>query len=284
MSAGWGRVSMRWGGGVAAALVLGMLIAAQKPEDQPPTVRYAAQIEDAADTARRTRDAHGAMEGDYGRYGGFVKLDMARYKEACEATAVIFEQIAQAYRVGDIEEVRRLRVQADEAEKTRNLWKYRITELRVKQATAAVNEQWFVQESRYLMEGLLPYLLAMEEAKKSAAEAWGRAAEAFKPGADLELAEQVREEAFAAEGEREIAVWRWEWAIQRERIWTDKTIKSADMLKAIAQLQTAQERRVQLRRDEIERDRRGREVERQIRAGEKAFHLAYDAAVREKKK
>ena len=102
------------------------------------------------------------------------------------------------------------------------------------------------------------------------------------PGADPAAMTAAKEEAYALEAERDIAQWRADWALQRERMQTDKTISTPEITKALERIQEARLKREQLRREAAQRDRRGREIESELRASERAFREAYEAAYAEK--
>ena len=127
----------------------------------------------------------------------------------------------------------------------------------------------------------MPELLAFAEARKTAADAWGRVAEAIVPGADPKALKGLKEEAFRADAEREIAEMRYNWAHEREMVWSDKKIGSEEVTRRLAELQKLQESRLALRREEIEHSRKVREAEDAIHAADEAFRKAYEAAQRD---
>ena len=256
--------------------------AADKPDESPPEIRYRNQIEETAEMARKLRDATGTLEADYSAFLAYLKSDLAHYRELCEAQAAIWDKLTAAYRAGNIEETQRLRVEIDKTERIRNLWRLRIVDLRIKQGQAAPKESSYVDEARWLPPGAAAAFDALVDAKRASSEAWGRAADAVYPGADPAAAIAAKEEAYALEAERDIAQWRTDWALQRERMQSDKTISTPEMTRALERMQAARLRREQLRREEAQRDRRGREIETDLRASERAFREAYEAAYAEK--
>src|SRR5690349_17518621 len=126
------------------AILLGALAlpaaAAPKPADEPPETRYKSHIEDTLDRARAIRDSVGGMEADNNRHLAFIRADLARYREVCEDEAKGLEKVAAAYKAGDLDSVKKHRADAEKIERARLVWKTRINEIRVKQATAAPTE------------------------------------------------------------------------------------------------------------------------------------------------
>ncbi|HYE19945.1 MAG TPA: hypothetical protein VEA69_15960 [Tepidisphaeraceae bacterium] len=255
---------------------------AAKPPVDPPDVRYRTHIQEATDTAGRIRDSANAIEADNARYLAFMRADLAKLREQCEIEAKLYERVAQAYKADDIENVRKHRAEIAIHERRRNVWKVRIGELRLRQAQAAPAEALYVEESRWIPAGAVAALDALIDAKRAAAEAWGRAAEALTPEADPAAATAVRETAYAAEAEREIAQWRFEAVLYRERITPDKTASSPEMARAVERIDAVLAQREKIRRAEVERDRLTRAAERELHDAQRAFREAYEAAVAER--
>jgi len=279
------RFTLLFTGPLALAAVLcthAITRGAAKPEDLPPEIRYKTQIEDSADFARRMREATNSLEAEYLAFIPFLKPDLTKHRELCDAQAMIWDKVSAAYRTGDVEEVRRLRTEIEASERARVIWKTRITELRLRQARAAPRESDYVEEARWIVPTVHVAFDALVDAKRASSEAWGRAAEAMFPGADPVAVNNAREEAFAMEAERDIAQWRADWALQRERMQSDKTISSAELTKALDRIQQVRANREQFRREEAQRERRGRELETEMRASERDFREAYEAANAEK--
>ncbi|MDB5323601.1 MAG: hypothetical protein JWN40_5232, partial [Phycisphaerales bacterium] len=224
--------------------------------------------------------ADAVLGNDFFKYNGFIKDDLVHMKESSEAEAVIHERIATAYDHADPEEVQRLRKELEAAYRARLIWRERITDWRKRQGDAAPSEQWF-QEQSHWHRGAMPELMALAEARKTAADAWGCVAEAVQPGADPIALAALKEQAFTADAEREIADLRYTWAHQRDLILQDKKLQSEDVTRRLAQLQKLQEDRLALRREEIEHDRKIRQADGAIRAADEEFRKAYESAQRE---
>jgi hypothetical protein len=254
--------------------------AATPAVDDATLARYAAAARDERDTARRIRDDDAQLAVDFFKYGGFVKDDLVRTKESAEAEAVVHEKIAAAYDHADVAEAQRLRKDADAAGRARLIWRERVTEWRRRQAEAAPSESWF-QEQGHWLRGAMPELLALAEARKTAADAWGCFAEAVQPDADPTALQALKEQAFTADAEREIADLRYTWAHQRELVWQDKKIQSDELNDRLADLRKLQEDRIALKRADIERARKIRQADDAIRAADEQFRKAYETAQKE---
>jgi hypothetical protein len=255
---------------------------AAKPVDEATAARYAVQAQEERTWAARIRDEPASLAGDYHRLGGFIKVDLAKLREACEAEAKVHDAIAAAFDRHEVAEVQRLRENdAPPTARAKQVWRERILEWRMKQFAAAPSQQWWHETSRYTAKAAMPELLAWGEARKAAADAWGAVAEAFVPGHDPVTVAAAKDRAYAADAEREIAEWRYEWARDRERLLENKKFESDDLARAVAKLKEVQEERVKLRRAEIDRDRRAREVERSLKAAEVDFRKTFEAAEKE---
>jgi hypothetical protein len=243
--------------------------------------RRAQLAQEERDTARRIVDWDAQLATDYFRCGGFVKDDLVQSKKAAEADAAVHDRIAAAYEAGREDEVKRLRDEAKSTERVRLVWRDRIADYRKRQFDAAPSEQWFQEYSRWLGTETMPELSAWAEARKAASEAWGRVAEAAVPGADAGALVELKEHAYTADAEREMAEWRYNWARERAQMWPDRKVTSPELVKRLEELRAAQERRLAVRRAEIEQDRKAREAERAMKAAEAEFRKAQEAAQRE---
>jgi len=265
---------------LALTLLPALCALAAPAVDDATLARYAALARDERDIARRVRDDDAQLAVDFFRYGGFVKDDLIHTKESAEAEALVHEKIATAYDHADAAEVQALRKDLDAASRARLIWRERVTEWRRRQAEAAPSEQWF-QEQGHWLRGAMPELLALAEARKAAADAWGKVAQAVQPDADPAALQAIKEQAFTADAEREIADLRYTWAHQRELIWQDKKIQSEELTRRLATLQKLQEDRVALKRADIERARKIRQADDAIRAADEQFRKAYESAQKE---
>ena len=268
--------------GYILALTFSLAAGALPAADRDPAIaaRNAAWAQEERDTAARVRDYDAGLATDSFRYGALAKEDLTHSKQAAEAEAQIHEKIAAAHDRGDEAEAQRLRKDADQASRVNAIWRERISDWRSRQATAAPDEQWFQEQSRWY-RGSLDELMAWSEARKAASEAWGRVAEAIVPGADLKAVAAVKEEAFTLDAEREIAEMRFTWAYQREQVLQDKKISSPEVTRRLEELKKMQDERVAFRRAEIDRTRRAREIDRALHLADQEFHKAYETAQRE---
>jgi hypothetical protein len=255
--------------------------AAPAKVDAETTARYAAAAANERDLARTLRDSDAAVAGDFFRLGPFIKDDLVLLKAATDAQAAIHEAVAVAYEKADVDEIHRLREEQERAYRARVTLRERISEWRNKQFTAAPSEQWFQEYSRWYRTGL-PELMAWAEARKAAAEAWGRVADACLPGYDPDALEALKEQAYALDVEREIGEMRFTWARERALVMQNQSEKhppsSPELTKSIEALTKLQEERLAVKRKEVEREREIRRLDRQIRVADREFRSAYEAA------
>lgn len=244
--------------------------------------RRAQLAQNERDAARQVRDYDAGLVGDYFRLGAFITDDVALLKGATEGEAVVHERIAAAIERGaNEEEVKRLRTEQEAATKARMMYRERITEWRSRQFTAAPSEQWFQEYGRWSRAGI-PELLAWGEARKAAAEAWGRVAEGLVPGYDADALDNLKEEAYRLDTEREIAEMRFNWAREREQVLqSDKRVTpDGELVKRVEELKRLQEERIKIKRLENERQREVRRLDRSIRSADAAFRKAWESAQR----
>jgi hypothetical protein len=267
---------------IASTVARAAAAAATPPPDEATIARYHAAAGEARDQARLVRDSVGGVAGYFFRLGAFIKQDLALLKDACEAEAVLYEKIAAAYDRADADEVRALRTQQEKATRDRLVYRERITEYRNRQFLAAPTEQWFAEYVRWYRSAI-PELEAWGEARKAAAEAWGRVADAFAPGYDPDAMEDLKERAYALDVEREIGEMRFTWVRERGTVMANdpKGVGSPELTRAIERLQKAQEDRVAAKRLESERERQQRRLDRAVRTAEREFQKAHEAAVKD---
>jgi hypothetical protein len=212
------------------------------------------------------------------RHDGFVIDDLKKLQEAAEAEAELWEKAAQLWEQGRDREARAARETAEGAEKDTELWRRRLSDWRRRQAEAWPDERWYRDEVRWLRPGARDAFHEVLRARRAESEAWGRLAEATVPGADRTLLFDLREAAYAAEAEQLIAEWRCNLARLREEVWQDKRVDSPELRQRFEALEKLQEERIDIKRADVQRNRRLREIEEQRRAGEQAFRRTYDTA------
>lgn len=240
--------------------------------------KYAQSVQDEREMARAVRDGFATFVADSSRQEAFIKEDVRQARKDVEIEAALHEQAAAAFEREDVVEGRRLREEAGKALKARVAWRERIGDFRLKQALAAPSEQTYADEMRWPKQNTRPEFDAWIEARKTLSEAWGRVAEASGPGVHADSLTDLKEAAYAADVECDIAELRYTWAKQREDIWSDKKVASADLEAKLAALQAVQERRVALRRAAAGRDREDRRIEREIRLAVDEYRKAYEEA------
>lgn len=269
---------LTWGRFVVLAVAAVALSAPAVRGQDSKRQQRAQWAKDERERAQTVRDEYAQFAVDAAPLDGFAKDDMLKVKEAYEAWARSFEAVAAAWDRNEEKQAWELQRQIGKAAQVAATWRSRVWEYRRRQAEAAPDERWYSDSVRGIPKGAMPEFDALVKAKRAAAEAWGRVAEATAPGADESLIIELREKAFAADAEREIAEWCSRWANDREWIWSDKKISSEELKRALAELQQSQDQRVALRRADVARDRRLREVERDMRNADARCRKAMDAA------
>lgn len=240
--------------------------------------KYAQSAADEREMARSVRDGFATLVADSNRQEAFIREDVRQARKDIEIEAALHEQSAAAFEREDLVEGRRLREEAAKAVKIRVAWRERIGDFRLKQALAAPSEQTYADEMRWPKHNTRGEFDAWIEARKALSEAWGRVAEASGPGVHADSLTDLKEAAYAADVECDIAELRYTWAKQREEIWSDKKVASADLEAKLAALQAVQERRVALRRAAALRDMEDRRIEREIRLAVDEYRKAYEEA------
>lgn len=252
--------------------------------ERQPNGKFADQVRQDRGRAQYVRQEYGdVVEG--ARYGGLfediVKEDLALAKKDFDAEAALFDRAADAWDAGDQVKAQQLRTEADAATKVKNLWRQRLLDWRRRQGEAAPTERWYRDVLTWVRPDVKPVVDDFARAKRAAADAWGRLAEATVPGADPAVLADLREKAYAADAEREIADWRFKWAHERNMMLPDPKVTGDELTQADEALRQLHEARARLRREEIDRDRRGRELEEKMRAADARLRKAYEAAERE---
>lgn len=243
--------------------------------------KYAQAAAEERELARSVREGWAVFVGDLQRHEAFIREDAKLAMKDVEAEAALHLEAAKAFDREDLEEGRRIRASAAEALKRRTAWKERIYDYRRKQAEAAPSEQSYADEMRWhRYPNAQGELDALCEAKKALSEAWGRVADAAGPDRDADSLTDLKEAAYSAELERDIAEMRYLWAKQRDEIRNDKKVWSDAMEQRQKELQAVQERRVELKRAEAAREREDRRIEREIRLAVEAYRAAYEEAAK----
>jgi len=253
--------------------------------ERQPKGKFADMVRQDRDRAQYSRHEYGdvvesASAG--GRFEGIVKEDLILAKPAFDAEAALLDRAADAWEAEDQPKAQQLRTEAEAATRVKNLWRQRLLEWRRRQGEAAPTESWYHSALAYVRPEaraeVRPLVDACLRTRRAAADAWGRVAEATVPGADPAAVTDLKEKAYAADAEREMAEWQYVWARERALVWADRQATSDDLVKLDETLRQLHEGRLQLRREQIDRDRRARDLEERTTDAEARFRKAYEAA------
>ncbi len=212
------------------------------------------------------------------RYGGFVLDDIPKARPASEAHAACFDRAAAAWEREDENEARRLMKEADRLEQDVQIWHTRLWEWRRRQAESAPTEKWYRDEVRWQPKGAMAAFDEFFSARRAVTDAWGTLAEATVPGADAQQLLDLREQAYSAEAECDMAEWRMKWTRTREDILRDKELTSPQIKRILDQWLKAQQERLSIRQADIQRDRRVRMLDAELKQSEQDLRLAVEAA------
>jgi hypothetical protein len=246
---------------------------------EAPAVRYAQNIAGATETANGFRDEYARMAAELQwKQEGTLSEDLAKAKEVYDGLIAKFEGAVKAWSDGDDAEAQKLVASARALMSAKDVWRRRIYEYRQAQADAAPTQQWYTETAATVRPGAVAAFQQLVEAKKAASEAWRDVAEAALPDAPPEVIEELKEKAFAAIGEVDVALWRYSWANDLEGLWSEKTVSPEDVAEPLAKLQAAQDKLVALRRKLVEHERSVRQTYADIAKRQNELFQAFGAA------
>lgn len=231
---------------------------------------------------KRTHRPHSTQlllrNGECASFSDFITDDLPGLEAACEAQAAEYRKLADALERDDRKELHRAQTAAAELSKAIEVWRYRIGELRKRQAERTDHESGHVITWRWAGPHAPKECAAMVRAKRDSAMAWGDLAEATTPGADQQRLVELEDKAYAADAHAEIADWRLRWALRRVDIRQGSRADSEEMDRALAAWQRLEDERVQIRLADVERDRHLRGLNRRMRQADQEYVKAHDAA------
>jgi len=274
------RSYLVWRTVVVALLALGVhhLRAQEVPDATPAKGRFAQQVRERRRDARNIRQGFIEFMAEKTNLSDFTKDDWPGLKDATEVQARLCEQAADAFEREDNSAAERLKNQIDKAGDAAEVWRYRIGEIRKRQAEATPSEVGCVTDFHWLRPGTIEAYWTFVRARRAAAEAWRDLAEATVPGADAARLNELWDKGYAVDIHREIAEWRYNFASRRSEIWSDSRVSSEELTARFQAYEQIIEARVKLRLGDIERDRQMRELNRQSRHEDRESHKAFDRA------
>ena len=245
---------------------------------QEPGGRFAPQARYEQDTARTARDQWENLAGESARFATYLEGDIQAGRQAAEALARAHEQVAEALLRDDEKGAAALRDKVRAAEKARDLWYQRIWEFRRRQYELAYTERSFRDDQRWVKPAVQGAFDRFVEARRAGSEAWGAAARATAPGMDEARQAMLKEEAYAADAEVDIAEALLQWARAREEMTQDRRIVTPQLLEKLEQVEALQQEKARLRRLDAGRERERRELERKLSAEMEQTRILHDKA------
>lgn len=216
--------------------------------------------------------------GSIERLGPYVRDDIPMAREAAEACAAAYDRSAAAYERGDQAEAERHRAEGAKLDGPWYLLRNnRLTEARRKQAEAAPEESWYEDQMRWQPKRTLHAIDPLIRAKRNASDAWGRLAEATVPGVDPAKLTELKEQAYLADAEAEIANLEWKFATGLDQYWPSDKITNDEIVARHAALRKLQQERIAAMREEVARDRKKRELEAKTKQAQQELLDAWRA-------
>lgn len=257
----------------------------ERPEQQQQEIqlenRFAPNIAAAKVAAANLKGEYTQMseELQWRVQAGILGDDLEKAKVVYDSLVAGFEDAAKAWSSGDDAEAQKLHAAAQTAMPSKDVWRQRMFEYRFAQSNAAPTEQWYTETVAIAREGALPAFQNLVEKKKGASEAWRNVAEAAVPGVSPQLIDELKEKAFAAMGEADIASWQFNWSNQLEGLLSsDMTVSKEDVEAPLAKLLARQEDLASLRRKQIENERSIRQALAETGKAQEELNKAFWAA------
>jgi hypothetical protein len=249
-------------------LLLLPAIAIAQDAEPGAAVRFEGQINGANEMAgnlkaelKRISDEVTALQKEGAVTEDAVTDDLAKAKEYWDGLIAKFDQAAAAWTKGDEAEAKKLNEEGHAGLRKKDIFHQRMFEFRRAQVNAAPKDDWYKEQAANTKETAMPALDAVVKRREAAAEAWAVVAQAAVPDVDRKALIDLKDKAFAAGGEAEIALMQYYWANQLAgMLESDKSITKDDIKDSLEKLTKAQEELIAARRKQIE-------IERDIRNG-----------------
>jgi hypothetical protein len=260
------------------AMVIG--IAGSTRADLDDASHYA--LLDCQNRLNQARDFMFNMENSYAPIGDFAAGDLVLMCRDYQKYITALDKAVAAYQRGDAAEGATLRDVAFKATPPID-WPRRL-QYRQRQFYLDLNDRWVLANASWTGPDATPALMAWVKTKKKCFIAWSEAAESMtddtdpnKPIPDSET--QAIEAAKAADIEEESARWNYEFENSLANgIWRDKTITTPELVKIVQQMRDIEQKRIALHLEDIDRQRRSREYERDLQQLQQAASKAYNTA------
>ncbi len=183
---------------------------------QPAAEKFAPQIKAYTDAANSEKEVLAQMQGLAQDISDFAKEDIKLMTAYMEEAAARWSSAAAALQKGDEAAATSFAKQAQAMDKNRDIWNQRISWRRgqAQREYLPASEQTFALLVGDRKENEIKELEAFMEAKKQRSEAYGRLADAAKPGADPQQLARMQDEIYSLDVEVQVA--------DLKRIWADQ--------------------------------------------------------------
>lgn len=241
---------------------------------------FEGEIRSLREIASMQRGFLSELEGLASEAGEVASRDLPAMRKWLETLADGYDEAAKAFESNNPDEGRRMWGALDGRSQERSRWRERM-EFRMRQQRLAPLEGWVAEVRNNLSPEVLPAFEQFVEARKSASEAFGRAADATSPGADKHV---MRDAVFAArdaEIEAEISERRFNWTNETRELLKDRDL-SPELQQKYAEMEKLQNELDQLQRDREQLDRKIRSIHDRRSAVVGAARAAREAAIRGK--
>ncbi len=252
-------------------------------QDQLPEEKYANNITSANESAKLFREEFERLDVDAkgvptegGLDESVIAGDLEKAKALYDGIVASYESAAKAWAKGDVAEAEQAIAAAQASFTGKDLYRRRMLEYRRAQANAMPTQTWYREVSAIVKDGATAAFDNLVEKKKAAADAWRAVAEAAVPGADLKAIEGLKEKAFAAVGEVDVALAQFYWTNDLVGLLAaDPSVTKEDLAASLSSLTQAQENLVALRRKQIEHERAVRQANVDLAKAREEVHKAF---------
>jgi hypothetical protein len=257
--------------GIAALAVA----AAPTPEELAGEARF------CRDRGREVLGEYDNLVAAYSTYGDYTRDDLRLAKPTYDGVAKLWQRAGEAYEKADADGARALREQAEHGARDCAPWRERM-DARLREHEAAPQEGIYYNEHANTAPAAQGALSALIDARRDAADAWCKLAEAMTPGGDPGRIADLREAALRATDEVEVLTGSYHAVNRRERLVRDhaKVAPTTQITEALEKLRRLDDERAGEKREQMAHGRRVRELDRQTAQLEEQLRKAYDAAAK----
>lgn len=252
-------------------------------QEQSPEERFAGNIANARETANILKEEFKRLTDESqepvqvgSAEANVIGEDLVKAKAAYDEIISAYEQAAAAWTKGDEVEAAKQQAAAQVAMRSKDVWRQRMLEFRRAQFSAAPAQSWYTETAAIVKEAATPAFENLVEKKKAASEAWRDVAEASVPGVTPKAIDDLKEKAFAAMGEVDVALFQFYWQNQLAGMLAqDAAVTKDDLAAPLTKLTEAQDRLVALRREQVEHEKKVRQANADIAKAQEEVNKAF---------